>query len=108
MHDNSTNNSRITFQVAGKYLLGATIQWQANGTGLRQVELRLNGATTIAATNSDPSDAALVTRQEVQTLRDFVASDYLEVRVRQDSGGSIVVASDGEISPIFWAIRVSD
>ena len=48
IHDPATNNSRLTCQTAGKYLIIANIQWAANATGFRQLGIMLNGTTTIA------------------------------------------------------------
>ena len=47
IHDTATNNSRLTFKTAGKYLVWAEIEWAANGTGERFVAIKKNGTTNV-------------------------------------------------------------
>lgn len=42
------NPTRLTAQVAGKYVISATVSWAANTTGLRNVSLRVDGSNYIA------------------------------------------------------------
>ena len=44
IHDNATNNSRLTAQLTGKYLIFGLGQWVANATGKRQTLFAINGS----------------------------------------------------------------
>src|SRR5262252_6806646 len=47
MHDNSTNNSRLTAKYAGVYQITGNVEWAANSTGVRSLQIRLNGSTIL-------------------------------------------------------------
>jgi len=115
MHDNVTNNSRITFPVAGLYLVGASVDFNANATGSRFIEFRLNGTTTTfgAASTEAVSLASTDTMVPSIITRRFAINDYIELRVIQSSGGALnVIGGDGGSSgsqstgTIFWAERI--
>jgi len=88
MHDNVTNNSRITARTAGYYHIGAWVQFATNSTGYRHVTLRLNGATALA---QDIRAAVSGTNTECSLYIAYplAVSDYLEVVVIQNSGGAL-------------------
>lgn len=93
MHDNVTNNTRLTATTAGVYIIVANIQWDNNVSGSRSLSLRINGATTIAQ-NTSIAQAPLGVgyRHEVSTIYKLAATDYVEAVVFQDSGGSVNVS----------------
>lgn len=107
MHDNSTNNTRITFNTAGKYAVGAQIEWAAGGnTGVRALHIRLNGTTDIGVDwKNEPSGGSL-TYNDIETVYDFVVGDYIEATAQLSSSGALDVGADGDVSPIFWAHQV--
>lgn len=87
MHDNVTNNSRITFTTGGKYTISFYALYGANATGYRYTDVLLNNTTAISidsrtGVNSDVS-GALCSFDYV-----FVATDYIELRAFQNSGGT--------------------
>lgn len=91
MHDNSTNNSRITVKTAGYYLVVANIQWQLNATGVRIVQLKQNGGLIDPfVVPANPSYTSWCT---VVTLLSLSVDDYIEVSVWQNSGSAITVNS---------------
>ena len=100
MHDNSTNNTRLTCKIAGKYVLGGQVAI-ASGSGYRMIEIRLNNSTTIAYQSwgaISGGDGCM----EVVTTYDLDVDDYVELRVAQYSGGALnSTLSFG--SPRFWA-----
>lgn len=93
MHDNTTNNSRITCKTAGDYIGIAIINW-GTGTGKRRADITKNRAAIlssaiVASVSGDVTRMVVIT--PVVTL---AANDYVEIAVNQDSGGSLnVVAS---------------
>ena len=104
-HDNAVNNSRLTIDEAGKYVIMAAVRWGNNGTGERLVRILLNGVTQIVDSIINPS-ATITTLNLVQTIYDLVSGDYLEVQVRQKSTIALNVAFVAETSPEFSHVRV--
>lgn len=100
-----TSTTKLPATVAGKYAIGAGIEWAGNASGSRYVQLRLNGTTTIAMTEDDPS-AASPLNQEVNTIYDLAVSDYIECIVYQNSGGALNVTAVSNYSPEFWMVRL--
>lgn len=106
MHDNVTNNSRITIVDAGLYLITAAVEFAANATGYRQIELLLSAATFIAIDNRVSVGAGDTTKCNISTVYKFTAGQYLEVRAMQTSGGALNVNNFGQSSPEFSATRL--
>lgn len=107
MHDTVTNPARITCKTAGTYFIGTTVQWGVNATGTRQVYLRLNGATIIAADRR----AALAiddVQQTISTIYVLAVNDYIEVVARQSSGVGLDMSSVPQTSPEFYAAFLSN
>lgn len=104
MHDTSTNNSRITISDAGRYLVGGHVQWEANATGQRLLQIYLNGTTVLAGCSQD-ANAVGTTQQSVATVWGAGATDYFELRVWQNSGGDldILVPVAAAFSPELYA-----
>jgi hypothetical protein len=92
MHDIVTNNSRITFNTTGKYFVASCIKFTAAISSGAYAELLLNGTTVIAAQSlqAPGSDIPSIT---VGTIYNFTSGDYLEVRVRHNSGSNRSVDS---------------
>lgn len=97
MHDNVTNNTRITFTTAGKYWVGGNITCGSNSNfGAR---IRLNGTTVLAQTlagNSTTEGAS------VSTIYDFAASDYVELQ-----GNANSFNSSGDATTNFAAFKIN-
>jgi hypothetical protein len=98
---------RLTAPVAGKYLIIATVTWDAGTTGLRELQLTLNNGGSLAwalgAPFADTSVYGLT--QTVEKVYPLKAGDYVQARVWQDSGASTLVrdwTSGGFwLSPVF-------
>jgi hypothetical protein len=104
MHDNSTNNERLTFQTAGKWIIGGNVTWENVAAGeYRQAAIRLNGSTTIAEVMGPETVTAGHLRQSVVTLYEMSVGDYVELVVQHDRGSNLNLRSQGSQSPIFWA-----
>jgi hypothetical protein len=102
MHDNATNNSRLTAPVNGIYAVTAEVDWTPDATGTRELTLMKNGSTFIA--DDDREGISVVfggQSQSVTAQVRLVAGDFVEVGVLQTSGGSLNVMSAGETSPEF-------
>ena len=107
MHSTSSNTNRITFTTAGKYIVGGNVEWLANTIGIRDVVIRLNGATRILWQSLGAGAAPFNTPiQSVATMYNFAAADYIELMVVQTSGGSLNTETNANWSPEFWAQKV--
>jgi hypothetical protein len=90
LHSTSTNNTRITIGVAGKYLIGGEVTFAANTAGTqRYVTLAVNG-NVVARQRFAAAPATGVTPQiNVSTLYALAVGDYVEVRCYQDIGSAL-------------------
>lgn len=107
IHDVTTNNSRLTCKTAGKYLIFANVEFAANATGVRYINIALNGATVIGSQTSLSSDVTIPARINASVIYDLAVNDYIEVNVYQDSGGALNVTSAANFSPEFGMVRIA-
>lgn len=108
MHDTGSNTSRITVPSTGVYLVTAHTQWQNSGTGYRRVWFRVNGSDTygVVAISSTSSDQTGI---ESTALLSLTANDYVEVRVLQNSGGSLnLLGGSTTEASYFRVIKISE
>ena len=95
MHDNATNNSRITIPASqgGKYLLSANIVYAPNATGFRQFFIRINGGNNFYSASNPviPAYASWPNYVAYSFVLDLAAADYVEIFGSQNSGGALNV-----------------
>ena len=101
IHDNATNNSRLTAPVTGIYAVTAQFTWGGSaGAGSRFAGVMKNGSTLIARSQELAGDDD----ENITTQVLLAAGDYVEVQVLQTSGGNLPVAANGlaqQITPEF-------
>lgn len=109
MHDNVTNNSRITIKTAGKYLIVAFSVWAANATGVRGVRIFRNGAQAAGKVNLlIPTTSVFNPGHDSLTIFDAVVNDYFEMQVFQNSGAALAqISQNNESGAHFAAHRLS-
>lgn len=100
IHDTGSNTSRLTCKTAGKYLIVGNIQWANITSGSREVDIRLNGTTYIAACSM------LGIYQVVTTIYNLAENDYVELMAAQGSGNPLNVNSAANFSPEFMMQRI--
>jgi len=86
MHDTVINNSRITFNTAGKYSILAQSEWGINSGGFRFMDIMKNGVDSIARVRDLADNAA---EHNLAFVGEFEVGDYIELQVFQDSGGNL-------------------
>jgi len=101
MHDNVTNNTRITFTTAGTYLITLNAMWGSSGTGARRIVIEKNGTTygtgTFVITPfATPGVAFAYNGATVSVEAQFSANDYIIVWGYQDAGTSLNFAGTAE------------
>lgn len=103
LHDNSTNNSRITIVVDGKYIASIQTAWEAGSTGRRDIQIQLNG-TTIIARDRVPGDS--FSYQSCSWPFKLIKGDYIEALVRQTNGTSLdFKEGNSGLDKTFFAIQ---
>lgn len=106
IHDNATNNSRLTCKTAGKYLIIGQVRWAANATGVRQCWIQDQAGTTWGMAD-EPTPGGAVVSQNVMTIIDMSVNNYVELYVYQSSGGALNVDAASNYSPAFMFVKVA-
>lgn len=107
VHSTSVNTSRLTAPVAGTYDIKGHASFAANATGVRNLDIRLNG-TTVIASQLQPAASGIITTVSVPTTYQLAANDYVELVAFQSSGGDLNVNAAGNYSPEFVMYRLGD
>ena len=107
MHDTVTNNNRLTCRYAGIYQITGIAEFAANATGLRQLTIRHQGTTDLAANATLTLGAGIGTNVTVTTLCQLAVNEYVELGALQTSGGALNVNSSGNRSPEFMMVKVA-
>jgi len=108
MHDNTTNNTRITFTSAGKYSGAFNINFNAASGGERRLKVVLNGSTNVAQVKLSNPDGADHDTMQIVWNYEADADDYIECMAYQNSGDAINSRVDGIAYPAGWAARSVD
>lgn len=89
IHDNSTNNSRLTCKTAGIYEVWGTCQWTATGgaspEGERRIRIKKNGSSYYAGQSESSEDIAFLSVYDQVTL---AVNDYVELMGYCNTGNS--------------------
>lgn len=104
----SGSSTRITFNTAGKYIVGAFYSLLNNTSGgpTRAWSLRTNGANYYA--RKDYAASTFEIRDGTTDLISVAAADYMELVVYQDSGANMTAGYLTDSAPIMYAVKVSD
>lgn len=90
-HSNSTNNSRYTAIVAGRYRCVGCVAFAGNITNRRQARLMVTGTPVLgSAVSMNALGSAALTAAQITEADVFLnVGDYVEVAGWQDSGGNL-------------------
>jgi hypothetical protein len=106
IHSTASNTGRLTCVHAGTYLITANVCFAANATGCRMVLFLLNGATEIARHRVSAASAG-ATVLSLTTTYKLAATDYVQCRGYQNSGGALNVEYQANYSPTFGMVRIA-
>lgn len=98
-------NSALVCRVAGVYAIDGAVVWAANATGLRESAVYLNDATFIGYAIHTPISGDK-TSAPVRAIYQLAAWDFVELRVRQTSGGALNAERQSDYSVIFTMHRI--
>ena len=88
-HDNVTNNSRYTAQVAGYYSVCGVVCWAANATNVRAARIHVNGNVVQGTSQMFPTSSTNVTGVATPTRCIYLnVGDYVEVAGYNNSGAA--------------------
>ncbi len=105
LHDTSTNPGRLIATDEGRYLICGQVTWTSNATGNRNLSILLNGSATVAL-EAEKSLASGKSHYATCTITQLAATEYAELQVFQDSGGSLTVEVAANRSPMFMMQRL--
>lgn len=91
IHDDSTNNSRLTCKTAGTYLIAGSLEFAGATGGIRDVYLRIGGSTRIATGVRAESPTASGSPLAVVGSWVMAVNDYVEMTAFQNQGGAVNV-----------------
>ncbi len=86
--------TRLKAPVTGIYLFSARAAWASNNVGERSISYRISGGAALYDMQWQTAQPG-ATRQNAAELIQLAANEYLEMRVRQDSGGALNLLGGG-------------
>jgi hypothetical protein len=111
MHNNVTNNTRITFTSAGIYVVGFHGMF-AGAADYSRVFciIRLNGATELCRSSPAVAGVSTTPQIDVSTMSNFAAGDYVEALVFHDNTANVArdLEATDQRSPDFYAARIGE
>lgn len=99
-HNPASNSTRLTVPAGkgGKYRITALALWGGSATGLRQISIFVNGAVMWQVDANGLTGFGGVAGQEAMLEIALVATDYVEMKVDQTSGGNLNLFGEGDIA----------
>lgn len=97
----SGSPTRLTCPAAGAYLVTAKVLFQANATGQRRAAIRRNGSEDFATLNINATGGSELTELAPSDTIRCIAGDYLELTMKQSSGGNLDVFNPTALSAIY-------
>jgi len=113
MHDNTTNNQRITFTTAGTYQVTFRAMWASSAAGARSLAIEKNGTTTQGSGTDVVTSFATApigsthNGINVTVMAEFAANDYIMAFVNQTSGGALNFSGTSDAHSSFAALWVA-
>lgn len=90
---NGTNPTRLTCKTAGKYLVWCNVLWESNATGYREIFLDKNGGSGNEPYCRVNAINGVENAHVCMAIFDLGVNDYVEARVKQTSGGNLLVST---------------
>lgn len=99
IHSTASNTSRLVVPagLAGIWAISGQLEFAANATGVREIDVRKNGSTVIAFAKRD-ADASVATVVPVTLIVQLAAADYVELLGWQNSGAALNTDAGASVS----------
>lgn len=92
LHDNATNNTRITAAKAGWYRVTAQVMWATNATGWRYLTLIANGV--VFAQQLDMAATGTEVRHQITGTALLAVGGYVQLQVAHSAGVNLALTTD--------------
>jgi hypothetical protein len=98
IHDNVTNNTRMTCKTPGLYSIEGSINWASNTSTLARTVWICKNGTRVAEVAGGVA-GQFETVQQIKATLLLAAGDYIELQVYQNSGSSIDIQATTNGAP---------
>jgi len=106
-HSTSSNTGRMTVPTTGYYLLTGVVIMNVNATGLRVLDIKKNGSTSVSYIEVGATTAGGTgTTLQFTTVLYAAANDYFEMTMYQNSGGNLLTYIGGEQYNFFSIVSL--
>ena len=111
IHDNSTNNTRLTCKTAGVYVISGTIQWEYNTSathrrlGIIKYDSDGSNGVYIDFVSKDESPAT-GHKMTITTIYKLAVNEFVTLVARQNRGGALTTTVNANHSPEFAMARI--
>jgi len=104
----NVSNGRFTPAVAGNYFLHTAITFNnADNDYAPTIQFRLNGTNIHWITDGATSNTAQYQTVACTTARTLDTDDYIEIFVRQQSGGNVALHGGSDSTTIFGGFKIT-
>ena len=102
----SGSPTKFTITESGIYLFGASVQYDINTSGIRNIQLTKNASTWIAKNTISVATGG-GGNMSITSLVSLAAGDYVTTVVNQTSGGNLAILSGAHPGILnMWIVRV--
>jgi hypothetical protein len=114
MHDIAVNTTRLTSVRKGLYLISANARFLSHATGMRVLWIKKNHGVAGTAYLAEARQPGVTTtgaprvQLSVMCAARLDLNDFVEARVRQNSGGALDVRQDANATPLLAACWLGD
>ena len=99
-HSTTTNTSRYVCQIAGFYLVTAHLAFTANATGMRVLDIKVNGGIAPGGRVSSGQPTTSVSLALHNSIHIYLnVGDYVEFSGTQYSGAALALAGSSAYNP---------
>ena len=109
IHDNSTNNTRLTCKTAGLYIIVGNLLFDTSANGYRGMAFLLNGITYIGRVSANPRNGGTGQYHcffSANTIYQLAVNDYVELQAYQNSGGALNLLCTAQYGMEFMMQRI--
>lgn len=103
LHDNVTNNSRMTAATTGLYFIAASLTWGGSNTGVRQIFIYKNGSFISQQT----IDSLISDDSAIYKVISLTAGDYIEIKGYHAHGSNLNIDVAGTLFSMTKLGKVS-
>lgn len=100
--------TKLVAHVAGRYQITGNVEWFTGDGTTRNLLIVQNGGNPIAASTViiPAATPTAIQGQSVSTLFELAANDFVELFVKHDATGNVLIAVSPDISPEFMMVQV--